>query len=231
MTAALRIRGRAQGVAAVVAAVFAVLTMTAVFAADTPTIAGGDCWRAGTPLWCRNNWVTRNTYVDFRAIDHFTDQRPGWFGAASDAVSAWNSAPGPQLYTFSERPNQTWNFFEDSYTGYNGLRTGEWALTYNCREDWYCSPSAVPMMVRWSSIYFNKQYLDGASYTTLRRAFAHESGHAMGLAHNVGSSAALMYPNTSSTVVTPTFEDIGRYPGCSGGGAGVNCVYGWGVGY
>lgn len=48
-----------------------------VYAADTPSLGNGDCWRSGTPKTCRLTWQGRSTFIYFRAIDQFSSQRPG----------------------------------------------------------------------------------------------------------------------------------------------------------
>src|SRR5450759_1305831 len=69
------------------------------YAADTPTLGpNGDCWKSGTPYWCRTHWSGVSTSVTFQAIDQFSSQRPAWLSLAQTAVGNWSGAAGPQVY-------------------------------------------------------------------------------------------------------------------------------------
>ena len=82
------------------------------------------------------------------------------------------------------------------------------------------------MMVRWSEIYFNRDTLHGASAQAMTALFAHESGHAMLLAHNPYDLTSVMYSVVFPTA--PNANDYGAYPGCANGGYGTRCIYGEG---
>jgi len=198
---------------------------------NTGSYGSGDCWRAGTPATCRTNWPGRSQFIRFRAIDQFSGGAPAWMPGAQAAVSAWNSAPGPQLYSFTPAANDTWVYLKDSYTGQNGLIPGVAAVTWNCRQNQSCTTLILldeSIIAHWSEIYFNHDQLDGASNALIQNAFAHESGHAMMLRHNSLDPGSLMKPILDPTIGGPNANDTGAFPGCSSGGFGVNCIYGWG---
>ena len=83
------------------------------------------------------------------------------------------------------------------------------------------------MNIYWTDIYLNHDVLDSKDTAHIQNTFAHESGHGMGLFHNFYDSNAIMYP-ANTTVGKPDASDWGIYPGCSSGGHGTDCVYGWG---
>lgn len=208
--------------------VFAVTSARPAMAADTPTLANnGDCWQPNTNLWCRNAWPGRNKLIYFRAIDRFSGQYPAWLAPARAAVSAWNSAPGPQLYSFTAHSGDTWVYLWYAYTGQHGLVSpAQVAVTYNCDSSGCYSDSTRPGIYQWSDIYFNADAMPRESPAQQQNAFAHESGHAMGLWHNPSSNTLMYWAIT--TIGGPTSSDIGHKPGCQSGGHGVNCVFGWG---
>jgi hypothetical protein len=83
------------------------------------------------------------------------------------------------------------------------------------------------MQVVWSDVYLNHDNLDNDSAARIQNTIGHESGHGMGLAHNLTDSASLMW-SSQTTVPGPNAHDIGIFPGCAPGGHGVRCVYGSG---
>jgi len=202
----------------------------ALAAADTESQDGGDCWQQGTPLWCRDTWQGRNQYIYFRAINDYSSGASNGNNGIQAAVNAWNSAPGPQFYSFSATSNDTWIYLHDSYSGQHDLDDSTAGITWNCQSNGYCSDSFQSMEVDWSDIYGNHDSLDqGLSEEgdiAVQNVFAHESGHAMGLAHS-GDENDLMFPGTNMAG-GPSSADIGTYPGCSSGGAGLRCIYGQG---
>ena len=200
-------------------------------ARNTESYGNGDCWRVGTPATCRSNWPGRSQFIRFRAIDHFSDSRPNWMSSAQAAVSAWNSAPGPQLYSFTPQTNDTWVYLEDARTGEHGLPPGYGGVTWNCQQGVPCDRLVgleESIIAHWSEIYFNRDVLPNTSNSLVKFVFAHESGHAMLLHHNFVDPTALMRPNADVIVPGPNANDTGAFPGCAGGGFGVNCIYGWG---
>jgi hypothetical protein len=195
---------------------------------DTPTLGNtnGDCWKTGTPYWCRSNWAGRSTSIAFRAIDRFSSQRPAWLTPAKNAASAWSSAPGPQTYSFTAASNDTWIYLNYSSTGQHGLTSDNTGRTWNCNAG-ICVDYDTSMQVVWSDVYLNHDNLDNDSAARIQNTIGHESGHGMGLAHNLTDSASLMW-SSQTTVPGPNAHDIGIFPGCAPGGHGVRCVYGSG---
>ncbi len=209
------------------ATVLALVAISAqpVNAADTPTMGqNGDCWQAGTPLWCIQTWAGRSHYVYYRAWDNFSGAYPTWLAPAQAAVNAWNSAPGPQYYSFAS--GQTLVYLNPASTGQVGLGSGNTAVTWECISSGCFSDYTKTGIWQWFYIYLNTDVFPNETAAQKQNTVAHESGHAMGLWHN-SSSSTLMYP-ALTTIPGPTSSDIGAYRGCSSGGHGVNCVFGWG---
>lgn len=196
---------------------------------NTESFGDGDCWRSGTPLTCILTWVGRNTYVYFRAIDQFSSGAPGWMTGGQAAVNAWNSAPGPQFYSFTAHSNDTWVYLNDSRSGQHGLTSNIGGITWTCDSSRNCySDESRPINISWSDVYFNHDQLDGASNTYIQYIFAHESGHAMGLIHNVTDRNSVMAYPYNTDITAPDANDIGGYPGCAAAGFGIRCIYGSG---
>lgn len=200
-------------------------------AADTPSLGGGDCWRSGTPTTCAwNHAGIQGTSVYFRAIDQFSSSRPNYRTPADNAVNAWNAAPGPQFYHWASYPNDVWIYLNVSSTGNHGLTSSLAGITWLCPYPSGACESSLTQSIRfwYSNVYLNTSIVDCTCYSDADRQhlWAHESGHGMGLAHNVSPSLSLMTDNYS--VVGPQVTDTGKYPGCSNSGFGTNCIYGWG---
>ncbi|HVF04273.1 MAG TPA: hypothetical protein VNA20_05485 [Frankiaceae bacterium] len=222
-----------NAVIAAAVCVAADLVAFSVPATAAPPIAGGDCWRSATPLWCRGTFV-RDEFLKIYTLDRFSDQRPNWGTAYSTSNSNWTGAYGPQTLTTYRRERDSWVFYEDSTTGKDGLRSVALATTWNCDYGGYCSRHAEPMIVRFSSIKLNRSTLSNDSGTLTTGTFAHETGHALGLAHHP-TSTDLMYAGSNSAT-SPSSHNIGVLPPCSGSDtttnagnirAGVRCIYKW----
>ncbi|MEO8207580.1 MAG: hypothetical protein ABI598_01000 [Chloroflexota bacterium] len=95
------------------------------------TIAGGDCWKAGTPLWCRRVWV-QGAFLHVKLIDQFSDLRPAWRSLADDSRSRWTGAPAPQILSWNAQANDTWIFLSDVAQGEHGTGPGIGGVTWNC---------------------------------------------------------------------------------------------------
>jgi hypothetical protein len=208
-------------------------TLVAIPAHAAPTIVGGDCWRSGTPLWCRGTW-SPGGYLRIYAIDHFSDARPAWRTAFTTSNQRWTAAAGPQTIQTYRRDHDSWVFYEDSSTGFDGLTARARAITWSCDYASYCSRYFEPMMVKFSSIKLNKNLIANDSGTATLNTFLHETGHTLGLAHHP-SSTDLMY-NAANAVTAPTADNAGAQPPCTGSSttsnasnrhAGVRCVYDW----
>jgi hypothetical protein len=204
---------------------------------DTPSLpyvngsaGNGDCWQPTTPLMCRTAWPGRNQLIYFRAIDQFSSQRPGWRTDANNAVNAWNNAPGPQLYSFTNHTGAKPIYLNYDFSGDHDLNDLIDAITWNCNASHYCDDTGTtPMAIAWTDVYMNSTILDFVpiDHAKIQEAFGHESGHGMGLAHNFTDPSALMYYKVNH-VGAPNAHDTGLYPGCASGGHGVICIYGWG---
>ncbi|OLE55601.1 MAG: hypothetical protein AUG51_02365 [Acidobacteria bacterium 13_1_20CM_3_53_8] len=83
------------------------------------------------------------------------------------------------------------------------------------------------MLIYYTDVYLNHNVLDSQGPSIIQNAVAHESGHGMGLWHNTTDANSVMWPSQSG-IGGPDASDWGRYPGCSSGGHGTECIYGWG---
>jgi hypothetical protein len=204
---------------------------------DTPSlpivngVAGnGDCWQPYTPLMCRVTWPGRAYPVYFRAIDQFSSGNSSWRADANAAVNGWNNAPGPQWYSFTAHTNDTWIYLNYSQSGSYDLTDSLDGITWNCDRSYYCDDTGtVGMSIYWTDIYINHIPLDfqPIDHQKIQETFGHESGHGMGLAHNMTDSTSLMW-YTINHVGVPNAHDTGIYPGCSNNGHGTMCIYGAG---
>jgi hypothetical protein len=204
-----------------VATLFATATLAS---ADTPTLGGGDCWRSGTPMTCRTSWQGPETYMYFKTIDHFSWAAPIWSGGIGQAMWNWNVAPGPQINSWNDLPNNSWNYMEYSWTGHGGNEWNTWAMTWICNSSGWCTNTNTAMNIHWASIYLNRDLIDPNPPNMFISTVAHELGHAYGLFHNP-SPSSLMYPSNLG-IQSPNGDDYGATPPCSGSPAGgTRCVY------
>lgn len=186
------------------------------------TIAGGDCWKAGTPLWCRVSWSTSFPVARITLYNQFSHVRPSWLSQAETACNNWHN------YTPSADPAADiqcqWQALPmDSAVYLKTASSGPLGVTWNCPSSGPCSNQAIAMDVLYSEIYFNISAMDSQGTTGRTWAFAHEMGHALGLHHHSG---VLMNPTVNS-YKGPTATDYGVKPPCSGaaGTGGVRCVF------
>lgn len=206
-------------------------TTIAAFASnDTPSFNNGDCWQPGTNTTCTWNHINVKDSVYFRAIDNFTSQGyASWSTPIHAAVNAWNSAPGPQYYSFTAHANDVWQYINVSYSGSHGLTDDYTGMTWLCdyRKTPSCSnaPPTNPVQIWYSQMYLNATRLSTMGANAIQSATAHESGHGMGLAHNPLDSSSIMWPNLPGNLV-PDASDWGLSPGCANGGHGTRCIYG-----
>ena len=246
MATQIGVQDRVIGALAIIAAVGIQVTATITTAmtvtatgSDTPslpynstgtTALNGDCWRP-TPLMCRTNWSGVSTSIAFRGIDRFSSGNSGWKPDATNALNGWNTAPGPQYYRWIAVTNDTWIYLNYSQTGEHDLFSNAvLGITWNCDLNRFCSDTGkVPMTIWWTDVYLNHIPLDFVpiNHAKIQATFAHESGHGMGLAHNPDDPSSLMYYQYNGVGV-PKPHDTGTYPGCSSGGHGTSCIYGWG---
>jgi hypothetical protein len=198
---------------------------------DTPSLGNGDCWRPSTPTTCTKGHLSiKGTPVFFRAIDQFSSIRPSYLAPAQNAVTDWNNAPGPQFYSWTPRSGDVYTYLNVSTTGNYGLGATNGGITWLCppRPAGCESDTTRPVVIWYSNVYLNMSLIDGRNYTAsdIQHLWSHESGHAMGLSHNTSGYFSVMTDDYS--VTSPTNLDIGAYPGCSNGGFGMNCIYGYG---
>ena len=140
------------------------------------------------------------------------------------AIDNWNNAPGPQYYSYTGRANDTWIYIAGDHPGHQGLASNTYGMTWNCDTNGYCyNRLDHATWIKWSNVVINEDAAASHSTNILIEGVAHESGHAMGLAHNSTDSRALMYPVDDGTVLAPTAHDIGSSPPCAGWG--LRCIY------
>jgi hypothetical protein len=191
---------------------------TSALAGDSyPTAGNGDCWRGGFPEMCRTTWAGQGSRIHMRIIDQLGDGT--LHNDAGTACNNWNSAPGPQFCSYGAGSNDTFTYLKIN----DGLSAPD-GVTFNCVNG-ACPTSGNAGNIQWSEInvpHANTQF-GGISISV----FAHEIGHAYGLAHHgpAGSNQAVMTQGT--TRQGPNSIDIGPFPGCSGGAGtgGVRCIY------
>lgn len=204
-------------------------TIAALANNDTPSFNNGDCWQAGTNTTCTWNHINVKGSVYFRAIDNYTAEGYGTYDVPiHTAVSAWNSSPGPQYYSFTAHANDVWQYINVSRSGNYGLTdslTGiTWLCDYRTRA---CSDTypSNPVEIWYTNLYLNATTLDPLGPNAKQSAAGHESGHGMGLWHNSLDSSSIMWPNLPGNLV-PDASDWGSSPGCANGGHGTRCIYG-----
>jgi hypothetical protein len=223
--------------AVTISAVVFLINAPAASAGDTlpsggTTWAGnGDCWQPQTPTMCRTVWAGRGSQIHMTIIDQMNDT--GYHNSAGAACNNWNAASGPQWcsYTSSNPPTpDTWTYLKiDSFLGaINGY-------TWNCVNG-ACPTANSAGNILWSEIYVppapgNNQNLahpcDGQVGNYSTAVFAHELGHAYGLAHHGAACTNVTVMTQGSKLTMPTFADIGPFPGCSSGPGtgGLRCIY------
>lgn len=196
---------------------------------DTPSYNNGDCWQAGTNTTCTWNHLSIKGAVYFRAIDNFTGQGYAAYSTPIHAaVNAWNSAPGPQYYSFTAHSNDVWQYINVSHSGSNGLTDSLTAITWLCDYQTKACGDVYPsnpVEIWYTNLYLNATRLDTMGANAIQSATAHESGHGMGLWHNSVDSSSIMWPNLPGNLV-PDASDWGTSPGCANGGHGTRCIYG-----
>lgn len=227
-------RGARYCMLAVLAALMvAAFPMVQPGAEAAPPLGAGDCWRPGTPHLCRtsynaNGYNPLNIYV----IDNFSDQRSMWVPALVFAAEEWTAMAGPQVVRgYGDRaPNDSWVYFEDSETGYDGLwADGVLGLAWNCEATDECTFYAEARNIHYSSIKLNKRGLDVESLGLNKTVQTHELGHALGLGHSGYYDQAMYVARRENKA--PTFGDIGANPPCGYDGSpefnGLRCIYKW----
>jgi hypothetical protein len=184
-----------------------------------------------TPITCRTNWV-RDQLMYIRLIDEFSPNED-WYPQAEAARAAWTNAPGPQVLSWSYHSNQSNVYLWPASTGQHGLTSQAFGITWNCDLQSYCVSSAsTPILIWYSYLYFNRDLFNdplNGSVTTRKHTFAHEIGHALGLAHH-GTGTTPLMSASSNSLVSPTSTDLGTLPACTGGGRttwGTRCIYYW----
>lgn len=189
------------------------------------TIAGGDCWKGGTPLWCRRVWVQGQS-LHVKLIDRFSDARPAWRNLAEDSRNRWTRANGPQVLSWNTQANDTWIYLSDVADGEHGT-VGLLGITWNCDINSFCSAANIAMNVWWTDIYLNRTEMDATSNVGREWTFSHEIGHSLGLYHHL-DLARLMNPFQVNVLGPTNPGDLGTLPPCSvANGGGVRCVYNW----
>jgi hypothetical protein len=202
-----------------------------------PKDVGGDCWRAGTPLWCRLSWATAPYHqVRLLFVDHFSSSGYSSFLTyVQNACDVWHNYKLPA----SNQPDILCHWAtigSDTYVHWyenSSLPTGVFGLTYNCNnaDPPVCSASAGQSMNVWYSyVQFDVDNMNtsfGLDHTKRKFVMAHETGHTLGLYHHsdVLMHAGGTWPNPIPT--GPTGTDYGQLPPCTGtySSYGVRCVF------
>lgn len=188
------------------------------------TIANGDCWKAGTPLWCRTTWTATRPIIDLSLYNQFSDIRDNWRPQAEGACNRWHDytpsgGPGGDIWChWAPTAGQSAVYLKTTTSSSAPL-----GVTWNCPTSGPCSAQAVAMNVWYSEIYFRVALMDGLSSTNRQWAFAHELGHALGLFHH----ANVLMHTSPNGITGPTATDYGVKPPCGGalGTGGARCVF------
>jgi hypothetical protein len=185
------------------------------------TFGNGDCWRSGTPLLCRTNWVSGGL-LPIRLVDYMGNS--GLHAAAETARANWSAATGPQLLSWSPQSNDSLvNLWQD-----NSRPDGGYTANYDSNGT-LCGYN--PCNIFWSDIYVTQSILSCCNRTAAS-TFAHEFGHALGLDHHT-NEVVLMTPSSPSLnnpYEGPQPIDIGPSPACQGltnSYHGIRCIYDW----
>ena len=193
-------------------------------------MGGGTCWKPGTPLLCRNTWQ-QGQWLYVRLIDQFSTWAPWWYDLADQAKNEWNSRPGPEVFQWVPWENDTWVYLKYAWNGHPQLGSNgtAYATTWNCSTANVCTSQAEPMNIRWSEIYFNRDKIPQLQWPADLNLFAHEMGHALGLAHHPTTALSVMYPYPNVYAGGPNDPiDIGKTPPCYYSAYwGIRCVYNW----
>lgn len=84
------------------AALFLVVVGTGVFrtseASAGHTLGGGDCWQAGTPWTCRENWLGAGQLLYLRVINAYIPSSSTLWSQTQTAYSNWNVPEGAQSF-------------------------------------------------------------------------------------------------------------------------------------
>lgn len=195
-------------------------------ASAAPSYVNGDCWRSDTPLWCRTTWSTGSTLAIY-VIDNFAGARPMWEPALDYAIGQWNGVPGPQRVSRQRQTNDSWVFYEASATGQDALQAGQFGVTWECNSSNYCTPGFESMYVSYNSIKLNTTELDRYPIGSNNSTQAHETGHALGLAHSADTNQLMYYQYGENKPAT--VADTGILPPCAGSDDqhGLRCIYNW----
>jgi hypothetical protein len=221
--------GLRTGMACSMASLLIGVSSLSAFASDTPSYNNGDCWQSGTPTTCTWNHIGVKGAVYFRAIDNYSQY--GYVNydvPVHSAVSGWNSAPGPQYYSFAAHTNDVWQYINVSTSGNHDLNDQLTGITWVCD---YITRGCVdhvpsnPAEIWYTNIYLNNSVLPPYGPNGIQSAAGHESGHGMGLYHNTTDSSSIMSTVIPGNLV-PDSSDWGQSPGCSNGGHGTRCIYG-----
>lgn len=156
-----------------------------------------------------------------------------WYNHEAAAGVAWNSAPGPQLVSWSTNPYESWDYFDYSSTNDHANTSHTYAVTYNCDANNTCTNSGLnPMNIKYSHIWINHNHVDSLTSQQgyiFDSAMIHEIGHTMGLLHNYNAGeASVMEDPIVNNYQAPQTADLGSTNLCSGTKpGGVRCVFGF----
>jgi hypothetical protein len=191
------------------------------------TLAGGDCWQAGTPLLCRTTWNNTYRQVDLSLFDQFSQVRPAWETNAETACNNWhNYSPASDILCHWTPVGASRIYLKTGTNGTHDLSSSIYAVTWNCNINHVCLDTNTAQNIWYTEIYFNTSgSLDGVSSAVRTKVFAHELGHALGLYHH--ETVGYLMRQGPYTTSGPSAGDYGQLPACSGGATtwGVRCIY------
>lgn len=117
----------------------------------------------------------------------YTSPSYQYYNSVSDGATSWNAGTPLYVYSSSGTTDITYYAYDSGNTGWN-------AITYNYPG--YTGDSNH--IYTGCDISLNRYYMNAYGVTKRQAIVAHETGHALGLAHNTTDPKTLMYYAGSS---------------------------------